>query len=58
MSNPAHLDDDTDGADILGSISKEIGADPEVILKTSHGRRSIDTLKIIAPEKATMECEC
>ncbi|KAK3310402.1 HAD-like protein [Chaetomium strumarium] len=37
------------------SIGKEIGVDPEVILETSHGRRSIDTLKIIAPEKATPE---
>ncbi|KAI1815484.1 HAD-like protein [Poronia punctata] len=37
------------------SIGKEIGVDPEVILQTSHGRRSIDCLKEIAPEKATME---
>lgn len=39
------------------SIGKEIGADPEVILETSHGRRSIDTLKILAPDKANWECE-
>ncbi|SPQ18858.1 2f572088-4021-4212-981e-fa3fe7639161 [Thermothielavioides terrestris] len=37
------------------AIGKEIGVDPEVILQTSHGRRSIDTLQIIAPEKATPE---
>lgn len=38
------------------SIGKEIGVDPLVILETSHGRRSIDTLKILAPEKANWEC--
>ncbi|KAI6381655.1 hypothetical protein MCOR25_001125 [Pyricularia grisea] len=37
------------------SVGKEIGVDPELILKTSHGRRSIDTLKIYCPEKATIE---
>ncbi|ROV91242.1 hypothetical protein VPNG_09708 [Cytospora leucostoma] len=37
------------------TIGKEIGVDPEVILQTSHGRRSIDMLKILAPEKATWE---
>ncbi|KAJ6781177.1 hypothetical protein PWT90_08331 [Aphanocladium album] len=37
------------------SIGKEIGVDGDVILKTSHGRRSIDTLKILAPEKANWE---
>lgn len=30
---------------------------PELILETSHGRRSIDTLKILAPEKANWECK-
>ena len=29
--------------------------DPRVILATSHGRRSIDVLKIIAPERANMD---
>ena len=38
------------------SIGKELGADPEVILQTSHGRRSIDILKLISPEKANWEC--
>ncbi|KAI0202375.1 HAD-like protein [Astrocystis sublimbata] len=37
------------------TIGSEIGVDPEVILQTSHGRRSIDMLKILAPEKATLE---
>ncbi|DAA73084.1 glycerol-1-phosphate phosphohydrolase [Trichophyton mentagrophytes] len=36
-------------------IGEEIGVDPKVILQTSHGRRSIDMLKILAPEKATWE---
>jgi len=36
-------------------LGAEIGVDPVVILQTSHGRRSIDVLKIIAPEKANME---
>lgn len=39
------------------SIGKELGADPEVILQTSHGRRSIDTLKLVSPEKANWDCE-
>ncbi|KAI0165654.1 HAD-like protein [Xylariaceae sp. FL1272] len=37
------------------TIGKEIGVAPEVILQTSHGRRSIDMLKVLAPEKATWE---
>ncbi|ATY61616.1 glycerol-3-phosphate phosphatase [Cordyceps militaris] len=37
------------------TIGNEIGVDPETILKTSHGRRSIDTLKILAPERANWE---
>ncbi|KAI1275644.1 HAD-like protein [Xylaria sp. FL0933] len=37
------------------TIGNEIGVDPEVILQTSHGRRSIDILKLLAPEKATVE---
>lgn len=39
------------------SIGAEIGVDPKVILQTSHGRRSIDMLKVLAPEKANWECE-
>jgi hypothetical protein len=41
---------------IFRSVGGEIGVDPEVILETSHGRRSIDILKILAPEKANWEC--
>lgn len=37
------------------TIGKEIGVDPEVILQTSHGRRSIDMLKLLAPDKANWE---
>ncbi|KAJ4404928.1 DL-glycerol-3-phosphatase [Neurospora sp. IMI 360204] len=37
------------------AIGKEIGHSPEVILQTSHGRRTIDMLKELAPEKATWE---
>ncbi|EFX01689.1 glycerol-3-phosphate phosphatase [Grosmannia clavigera kw1407] len=40
------------------TVGKEIGVDPEVILETSHGRRSIDMLKILAPEKANWEYIC
>ncbi|KAH8905364.1 DL-glycerol-3-phosphatase 1 [Coniochaeta sp. PMI_546] len=36
-------------------IGDEIGVDSKVILQTSHGRRSIDMLKILAPEKANWE---
>ncbi|SPN96912.1 probable glycerol-3-phosphate phosphatase (glycerol-1-phosphatase) [Cephalotrichum gorgonifer] len=37
------------------TIGNEIGVSPEVILETSHGRRSIDILKIICPERANWE---
>ncbi|KAH6685269.1 haloacid dehalogenase-like hydrolase [Plectosphaerella plurivora] len=37
------------------TVGREIGVPPEVILETSHGRRSIDVLKILAPEKANLE---
>ncbi|KAI9050880.1 hypothetical protein LZ554_004997 [Drepanopeziza brunnea f. sp. 'monogermtubi'] len=36
-------------------IGKEIGVDPAVILETSHGRRSIDTLRVLSPERANWE---
>lgn len=39
-------------------IGSEIGVDPEVILATSHGRRSIDVLKIYEPKLANWECTC
>ncbi|KAL4721741.1 DL-glycerol-3-phosphatase [Fusarium chlamydosporum] len=37
------------------TIGNEIGVDPEVILRTSHGRRTIDTLKILSPDVANWE---
>ncbi|KAL7950792.1 HAD-like domain-containing protein [Trichoderma barbatum] len=37
------------------TVGEEIGVSPEVILETSHGRRSIDILRILAPEKANWE---
>lgn len=39
------------------SIGNEIGVDPNVILQTSHGRRSIDILKDLDPNKANWECK-
>jgi glycerol 3-phosphatase-1 len=38
-------------------LGQEIGVNGDEILKTSHGRRSIDVLKLLAPEKATWECK-
>ncbi|TQN72243.1 Glycerol-1-phosphate phosphohydrolase 1, partial [Colletotrichum shisoi] len=37
------------------TVGNEIGVAPDVILETSHGRRSIDILRILAPEKANWE---
>ncbi|KAF2131405.1 HAD-like protein [Dothidotthia symphoricarpi CBS 119687] len=39
-------------------IGKEIGVDPDVILATSHGRRSIDVLQIYEPKLANWEYIC
>lgn len=36
-------------------LGKEMGVDPNVILATSHGRRSIDVLKLYDPSKANNE---
>ncbi|QRC99790.1 hypothetical protein JI435_067270 [Parastagonospora nodorum SN15] len=36
-------------------IGREIGVDPEVVLATSHGRRSIDVLQIYEPKLANWE---
>ncbi|KAH6892641.1 HAD-like domain-containing protein [Thelonectria olida] len=36
-------------------VGKEIGVDSATILEMSHGRRSLDTLQLVAPEKATWE---
>jgi glycerol 3-phosphatase-1 len=37
------------------SIGTEIGVDPDIILATSHGRRSIDVLAIYEPKLANWE---
>lgn len=37
-------------------IGAEIGVDPATILETSHGRRTIDTLAILAPHLANWDC--
>ncbi|KAG8625828.1 hypothetical protein KVT40_006229 [Elsinoe batatas] len=39
-------------------IGAEIGVDPATILATSHGRRSIDTLAILAPHLANWDYIC
>ena len=39
-------------------IGRELGVDPTVILQSSHGRRSIDTIQLYDPSKANWECEC
>lgn len=38
-------------------VGVEIGVDPNVILATSHGRRSIDVLKMYDPSRANWECK-
>jgi hypothetical protein len=40
----------------LYRLAKELGVDPEVILASSHGRRSIDTLALYDKSKANVEC--
>ncbi|KAJ2891757.1 hypothetical protein MKZ38_000003 [Zalerion maritima] len=40
------------------SVGNEIGVDPELILQTSHGRRSMDILRILCPKKANWEYVC
>lgn len=37
-------------------IGDELGVDPKTILATSHGRRSIDTLKLYDPSRANWDC--
>jgi glycerol 3-phosphatase-1 len=37
------------------TIGAELGVDPNVILTTSHGRRSIDVLKLYEPSKANWD---
>jgi len=38
-------------------LAKELGVDPEVILKTSHGRRSIEVIEMYDPKLANWECK-
>ena len=38
-------------------IAKELGIDPNVILATSHGRRSVDVLEVLDPSKANWDCK-
>jgi len=38
-------------------IAQEIGVDPNVILESSHGRRTIDVLKDYDESKANWECK-
>ena len=37
-------------------LGTELGVDPDSILQTSHGRRSIETLRLYDPSKANWEC--
>ncbi|KAM3071413.1 DL-glycerol-3-phosphatase [Clarireedia jacksonii] len=36
-------------------LGEELGIDASVILQTSHGRRTIDVLKVVSPEKANWD---
>ena len=38
-------------------LGKELGVDPNVILASAHGRRSIDTLQLYDPSKANWDCQ-
>ncbi|KAK6443191.1 DL-glycerol-3-phosphatase [Oleoguttula sp. CCFEE 5521] len=39
-------------------VGRDIGVDGDVILETSHGRRSIDVLSMLCPEKANWDYVC
>lgn len=41
---------------VSSRLAKQLGVDPNVILATSHGRRSIDTLRVYDPQLANWEC--
>lgn len=41
---------------ICRSVSKELGVDPGAILAASHGRRTIDVIKLYDESKANWEC--
>lgn len=38
-------------------LAEEMGVDPNVILESSHGRRSIDTLREYDPSRANWDCK-
>ena len=38
-------------------VGAEIGVDPKIVLHTSHGRRTVDTLKALCPEEANLGCQ-
>ena len=38
-------------------LGDELGVDPNVILATSHGRRTIDVLKVYDENKANWDCK-
>lgn len=42
---------------MVSRLGDELGVDPKAILATSHGRRSIDMMKIYDPNKANWECK-
>ena len=39
-------------------LAEEMGVDADEILATSHGRRSIDTLKMYDESRANWQCKC
>lgn len=55
--SPAPVSSCAAGLTEARSIGNEIGVSPQTILETSHGRRSIDVFKTVAPHKATWECK-
>lgn len=38
-------------------VAKELGVDPDAILATSHGRRTIDVIRLYDENKANWECQ-
>lgn len=41
---------------IRRSVAKELGVDPNTILAASHGRRTIDVIKLYDESKANWDC--
>lgn len=53
-----HLFNDSEGSRRSARrIGAELGVDHDVILRSSRGRRSIDTLALYDPSKANWECQ-